>query len=425
MERAIRDAYTKYLLMDSKPRRVLLALPSAFPYALLSTLLTLFFSNFQCPSITALTIPVLTAVAAGLRSALVIDIGWSETIVTGIFEYREVSCSRSVRAGKALTIELAQLLSHQVRKARGQRSHGEPSHDDEDFRDEVSFEECEQVLARLGWCRSRDQASARDKQSSPSRDPVMTIPLQSTRSPITIRVPFSTLADPIEHTLFHPPISADGDPDDHEVPIHQLAYRALLNLSPDLRSICMARVVVTGGATQVPGLKKRIIDEIAGLVRERGWDPVRGKANERRKEKEAASKRVRSQVELSETRKTREFTDHSTQPNSAIASAFVEPGPDEVLEKIRRHEGKGGSADIRGQVRGVETLGAWAGASLVGGLKIKGVVEVEREKFLSQGLAGASKEGEVSVVPQRQSLGPTGPRPGAGDRSHWTLGVWA
>jgi hypothetical protein len=33
-------------------------------------------------------------------------------------------------------------------------------------------------------------------------------------------------------------------------------------------------------------------------------------------------------------------------------------------------------------VRGVETLGAWSGASLVASLRVKGKGEVEREDFL-------------------------------------------
>jgi hypothetical protein len=57
-------------------------------------------------------------------------------------------------------------------------------------------------------------------------------------------------------------------------------------------------------------------------------------------------------------------------------------------------------------------------------LKIKGFVEVEREKFLSHGLAGAHRDVDISVVPQRQSYG-SGVLKTAGDRSSWTLAGWA
>jgi hypothetical protein len=79
---------------------------------------------------------------------------------------------------------------------------------------------------------------------------------------------------------------------------------------------------------------------------------------------------------------------------------------------------------VGGVIRGVESLGAWAGASLIAQMRVKGIVEIERDKFLQHGLQGASREKETSVVPQRQSMGP-GVRPGAGDRGSWTLGIWA
>lgn len=42
---------------------------------------------------------------------------------------------------------------------------------------------------------------------------------------------------------------------------------------------------------------------------------------------------------------------------------------------------------VKGVLRGVETLGAWSGASLVTSLRVKGRAEVERETFLSGGMA--------------------------------------
>jgi hypothetical protein len=80
---------------------------------------------------------------------------------------------------------------------------------------------------------------------------------------------------------------------------------------------------------------------------------------------------------------------------------------------------------VGGVIRGVETLGAWAGASLVAQQRVKGIVEIERERYLQHGLQGASREKEISVVQQRQSMGP-GLAKGAGsERASWTLGVWA
>ena len=57
-----------------------------------------------------------------------------------------------------------------------------------------------------------------------------------------------------------------------------MVYRSLLHLPVDVRSICMSRIVFVGGGTLIPGLRKRVLDEVANLIDEQKWDPVRGKA---------------------------------------------------------------------------------------------------------------------------------------------------
>ena len=55
-------------------------------------------------------------------------------------------------------------------------------------------------------------------------------------------------------------------------------------------------------------------------------------------------------------------------------------------------------------------------------LRIKGVVEVERDSFLQHGLAGARKEGEAGAAGGTQK-GVS--RPSLGGPIGWTLGPWA
>ncbi|KAL3248971.1 hypothetical protein ABHI18_011831, partial [Aspergillus niger] len=57
--------------------------------------------------------------------------------------------------------------------------------------------------------------------------------------------------------------------------------------------------------------------------------------------------------------------------------------------------------------------------SLLTSLKIRGLVEIEREKYLQHGLAGASRDLEHGHAPDRRSGLRTG-----GDRSSWTLAGW-
>ncbi|KNG51001.1 actin-like ATPase domain-containing protein [Stemphylium lycopersici] len=429
-ERAMREAYNKYFLLDTKPRRVLLAMPPRMPHALMSTFMDVLFTSFQAPSITLMSTPVLSAVAAGLRSALIVDIGWAETLVTAVYEYREVSERRSVRAGKMLSEEMAKLLNAEL-------DHAEPGASKAD----VSFEEAEEVLSRVGWCKPIPRSNRRTlyfpareapvfeefEDAVESPPPTVTIPFPKHTPPTDLTIPFASLAKPTDAALFAPELSI-SEFDDEDLPLHHLIYRALVQLPVDVRRLCMSRIVITGGVSNLPGLKTRILKELDALVQAKGWDPVKsyGRASARREEK------LRSQRENMEMRR-QEGEDNvasSLDPDghaTTVPAAFQSPQEDAIDAKFAQMALRNGpprATLVGGVIRGVETLGPWAGASLVAQQRIKGIVEVERERYLKDGLQGASREKEISVIAQRQSMGP-GLSTKSGERASWTLGVWA
>ncbi|KAI9882729.1 MAG: rRNA-processing protein sof1 [Watsoniomyces obsoletus] len=394
VDRAVRLAFSRYLLSDSKQRRILLVLPPAFPHPLLTILLTNLFHNFQCPAISLLSGPVMSVVAAGVRSGLVVDIGWHEAVVTAVFEYREVHCRRSIRGGKRLIHEMAKMLNKEVKKARD----GEEV--DKRSSSIVSFEEVEDVLIRFGWCRNRQERQQSRQRDSvhASSDPVKSVFLLSTSPSMYLPVSFSAFSEPVE-TAFFPEV---GDhPDDEELPLGSLVWRALVDLPLDVRSICMSRITVVGGVSDMPGLKRRIIDEVADISLEKGWD------RERRHDRERNLQMTQIQYPVG---------DEDGVPTREINT---------LPEQLRRLELKDNQSVAHHGLRGLESLGPWAGTSLVSGLKVKGIVEVEKDKFLQQGLAGASREVKQSVVPRESTYGSAVTKSSVGDRSSWTLGVWA
>jgi actin-related protein len=423
LERALRETYTKHFLLDTKPRRISLAIPPRMPHPLITTILDVLFTGFHAPSITMMSSPVLATVAAGLRSALVIDIGWAETLVTAVCEYREVQEKRTVRAGRALSQEMAVMLNAEL------DNHVEPGAP----RSDVSFEEADEVVTRVGWCKPQSR-SKRATIYFPAREapileefedaietppPTVTIPFPKHEPPTTIKVPFASLAKPAEDAL---------EFDDHDLPIHHLVYRTLVALPIDVRRLCMSRIIITGGVSNMPGLKTRIIKELEMLVQSKGWDPVKswGKGIGRHEER-----RQQGQQRWEVRQQTGD--DQTPAPGASIAdrhpvsAAMQEPEEDAIDVKLAQTSLRNGpppACSVGGTIRGVETLGAWAGASLVAQQRIRGIVEIERERYLQHGLQGASREKEVSVIPQRQSMGPGAVR-GAGERVSWTLGVWA
>ncbi|KAI9791195.1 MAG: hypothetical protein M1816_004187 [Peltula sp. TS41687] len=439
IERAVRHLYTRNLVVEPKSRRVSLVLPPALPHALLSILLTTLFGKFQCPNMTILSSPVLSTIAAGVRSSLVIDVGWSETVITGVFEYREIRYGRSVRAGKMLLQEMNRFLAKEVEKAQGSKEN------DKSRGNDISFEETEEVLTRFAWCRGRKEAelcrdqvgvdqtavAKQDKgetshEPSESREATISLPLQSTVPPTVLRIPFDCFANPVEDVFFKQEGVNGGIPDDEELPLGYLAYRALLALPIDARAICMSRIIVVGGCSRIPGVKRRVLDEIARFVEEREWEmaPQQVQAS-----KPSASGLART----SPATRQPVMADIPREPEASLGSVD-EPTPsssgldpleiDPITKELDRVKAKGTKPIPQGFVRGIESLGAWSGASILAGLKIRGIVEVEKDKFLQQGLWGAGRGVHPSVEPRQSSM-VSGTTKGAGDRSSWNLGAWA
>lgn len=436
----------RYLLIDSRPRRIALSLPSALPLPLISAVLDTLFSNFQPPTISLMPGPVLTTVAAGLRAALVIDIGWTETLATAIYEYREVQCLRTIRACKFLGREMLKLLGNALDPTILQ-VHNKASEDQEElYQDMISFEECEDVVTRMAWCRpsSTDatfsdaleglpsvqeedeiDAALQDLGINDTGSRLLQIPLTSTRPPTSVRLPFLSLAEPCEKALFADGIEA-VDIDDEEQPLHLLVYNSLLNLPVDVRSVCMSRIVFTGGGSNIPGLKRRILDEVKALILDRDWNPVQGKAVEQL--------RINPKLGLNRSKQANkgpvevpniELNSNSIAEGKSGRAAFEAQESDPIEDQIRREAKKLGLSDIKGTLRAVESMGSWSGASLLSQLKIPAVSIVEREQWQQHGVAGASKQGETATLNQRQSMGPAGLRAMAGgERSSWTLGPW-
>ncbi|KAI8959486.1 actin-like ATPase domain-containing protein [Daldinia sp. FL1419] len=442
LERELRDAFTKFLLIDSRPRRISLVLPPTLPIPLISSAFDTIFTRFQVPSISLLSSPVMSAMSAGTRSALVIDLGWHETSVTAVYEFREVYTWRTIRAGKLLVEETYEFLVNAIqgRPASSRTARTENKLENES----VSFEECEDFANRMLWCRRTANQPPQDTTEglptlheqdetetvAPADDRVpVSVQLHTCNPPKTVEIPFAELAEPCEAVFFEPNLSPSCF-DDHELPVPLLAYRALLQLPLDVRAVCMSRIIFTGGCSNIIGLKGRIFDEISVLAKERGWDPVRGKA----------VGQYKTNPNLRRT-SNRQFSGGPTpviiQPEGSgdnveegetpppVNPAYAPPEVDQVEEIIKKERSY--KPAMQGSLRVIDSLGAWCGASLAAQLKIPALATVEREYWLQQGVNGACRPNEVDVKAQnRQSMGAGGLGRGQGSQAAggWTLGIW-
>lgn len=431
IERAAREACSKYLLLEPKSKKLFLLLPSVIPHRLLSNIIFTLFHNFAYGSISLLCTSIACVLGAGCRSGLVIDIGWSETVITSVCEYRETSQWRTIQAMKLLTKQMGNMLfrQHFCTKLSSSTEFDLDTDDKANASINDCFEGCEEITTRMAWCPAMGELGPKSpvnedvniavnnlsiNQDEYSNTEAHSIedPLTSIASPFPphqiIQVPFSSLAKPVEKTFFAP-ANTEHDIDIHEQPLHRLIYKALLLLSPDTRSMCMSRIIVVGGGSNIPGLKSRLLEEVSNLVKVRGWDPIYGKA---------ADERRRRTKEVSNNRRSCPLPDDS--------AAHAPQDQDSIEETLRKEHNKIMKSTVSGVIRGVETLGAWAGGSLTADLKIQSIVEIDKDYFTQHGLAGAKRDTESSVVPQQQSsYGAAISRTGLGQKTGWTLGGWA
>ncbi|OKL63349.1 hypothetical protein UA08_01537 [Talaromyces atroroseus] len=428
VERAIRDVYNNYLLTDAGNARLVLVLPSVMPHPLLSVILGTLFNRWRFPSITLLPSATMVAAAAGVRAALVVDLGWGESTVTAIYEYRDMGTKRSTRAMKPLMQQMGQILSN-LEDASDQKESKRVGN-----KIFTNFDYCEEVVSRFAWCK----CAADDSEEDLDRN--VAIPSPSEPDSSYVQVPFSHFTKPVEANFF-----AEGtdehELDDDEKPIHILVYNALLELPPDIRGACMSRIIFVGGGSKIPGIRQRTLNNVMSLVAEHGWDATRGRAVEEQRKK-------MHELSISKKRNCGTSVKGVTQTTVADAQDNPEEGAAEededeekeegkkqsveearaaeseldfVEQKVRRNQSRNNKSYIHGQFRQVESLGAWAGASLVTSLKIRGLVEVEREKFLRDGLASASRDVDGHHIADRRS----GIRSSVvSDRSSWTLAGW-
>ena len=428
IERAVREAHSKHFLQDCRSRRVVLIMPSILPHLLLSSILSIIFEHFQHPSVTLYPSALLCTVAAGCRSACIVDIGWMETVMTVIDDYKEVAHRRTERAMKRLTVETAKSLHRKLTTL--------PSTQDSTTQKvalgEADIELCEIIAERMSTCHVNINGEGIPEESSDHAPADCSVP--SPWSPQSmLQVPSSTFHDTVETTFFATAQNSH-DIDDHERPLHQVLFHLLLSLPPDVRGSCMSRIIITGGGSHIPGLKTRLLNELSSLVSSRGWDPVNGKIiEERRKRLQEVDGKGRSQKSLT-TDKDASLIKDITRPTDPeeenhLPACQQPQTQDEITKTLLRNQTKGTKPSLSGQVRAVETLGAWAGASMLSSLKVKGVVEIDRDVFLQSGMAGARKEVDSSnegSKAKRQSMGAAAAaRSGGGDRRSWTLGNWA
>ena len=355
IERLFREIHVKHLLLDIRPRKAVVILPSSLPHPLTEIILrTLFDGPSQASSTLMLNGSILNAVAAGVRSGMVIDIGWHETTVSIVYEYRETIQKRTIR-GTRMLCEKFQALAEELS--------GEQ---------QISFSAAKDVLEMFACCDISTDAET-PEQGAAASFTLSDVPKK------TMEMPFARIMQTTADTFFEPSVPY-AHLDDHQLPIHVLAWRSLLASPLDVRAICMSRIMITGEGSSIPGLKSRLVAEVGTLVEQRGWDQVLNYGS--------ASGLVRRSVRKQDVPSTEESLQQSL-PEAANApeQRSLSQERDEISEKLAKDAMKGREPPVKAVVRGIETLGPWAGASILTNLRIDAAIEIKKDDFFKQRLS--------------------------------------
>ncbi|KAL1407462.1 hypothetical protein Q8F55_006895 [Vanrija albida] len=114
VERRLREAFHRHLLVDAKSRKVVIVENTFLPTYVKEEIASALFDNLKSPSVSFTPASLLTLGACGRITGLVVDIGWLETTVTPIFCSRPLNhlARSSPIGGRALHARLRALLHH-------------------------------------------------------------------------------------------------------------------------------------------------------------------------------------------------------------------------------------------------------------------------------------------------------------------------
>lgn len=391
LERAVRTALVEHLLVveDTKRRVLMLSVDPMLPHPLLSTFVQTLFNLYPIPiSIQLFSNAVMCCVAAGLRAGLVVDIGWNETVVTAVYDLREVRSQRSTRGGKRLSWEVKAMVEAELDRRHRLRFADQESSKPEDC---VTLQDAEEVMKKLCWCPSIPSQPPHSF-SYGSKEIAMCLNSKPNHERITL--PFHRFSDPVLAAFFPESPSYPWETrlhlDDNEICLPSLIYATLLRTSIDIRAQLVQRIVFTGGASSIPGLRSRLVQSLSETIEKRGWDIADsyGSISDQRPVNTAPMK-LHSTSEEADVENCPLNKD--IESSSQTPAHLQPPLPDPTLARLQRRSEQKSYLGFRGDntrsaltVQSVRTLGAWAGTSLMAGLRVKSTIEIEREGWLGK-----------------------------------------
>lgn len=420
----LRSAFTQHLMTDPKKRKVLVVENPMLPNAVKDMICEVLFNNLQVPSVSFVPAPLLSLLAVGRITGLVLEVGYLEATLMPIYYGRPLAShvATTARAGQRLNSRLRRLL---LRYAKFVAAHTGLQDSTRSLRERtrdvdpamLTDERIEQIKAKALFVSSYDPAlsdladvfSVLDLDPSPARvdagveqEAVSTIRRKysatSSATPFTFGVTpesvdhtgsaslIQSIQAPAPHTGSALGASAAqsevgviaipgwvreraaevlferGDADDSG--LVEMTVAAIGKLPIDLRRVMCENLLVSGGTAMLPGFAHRFRTQLAAAI-DAAEQPGGALSVDRN------ARRIGSTTQISQgTQRGRALSGsvavlNDPWPETAHAAASKEAG-----------QGQGGTAPAF-----AANLLPYMGASLAGALKTTSLTAISREAY--------------------------------------------
>ncbi|XP_056620488.1 actin-related protein 10 [Triplophysa dalaica] len=250
--------YFRHLLVNPRDRRVVIIESILCPSHFRETLSRVFFKHFEVPSVVFAPGHLMSIMTLGVQSALVMDCGYTETLVLPIYEGIPILSAWEALplGGQALHKELRSLLCEQctVDAGAGLRLPTDRSSISEDVVEDIKVRTCF-VSDLSGGLKIQEAKFNMDGSAErPAPPPDVEYPLDGQK----ILHVKGSIRDAVAEMLF--------EQDNEEKSIATLLLDALVKCPIDTRKVLSENLVIVGGTAMLPGFLHRLLAEIRSLV---------------------------------------------------------------------------------------------------------------------------------------------------------------
>ncbi|XP_062857453.1 actin-related protein 10 [Trichomycterus rosablanca] len=254
----IHTLYFRHLLVNPRDRRVVIVESILCPSHFRETLSRVFFKHFEVPSVLFAPSHLMSIMTLGINSALVMDCGYTETLVLPVYEGIPILSAWEAlpMGGKAIQKELNNLLIEQctVDTDSGQSLPTVVGSIPEDVVEDIKVRTCFVSDLQRGLKIQEAKFNMDGTAERPAPPPDVDYPLDGKKI-LHIK---GAIRDSVAEMLF--------EQDNEQKSIATLVLDTLVKCPIDTRKVLSENLVVIGGTALLPGFLHRLLTEIRSLV---------------------------------------------------------------------------------------------------------------------------------------------------------------